>query len=104
MCSRVGAGLLGVSLQAFYSATEVGTRPLLGPETAWSADQLTLIKRVGGFSDRENLVGSLNYFETCFAETDNVTVMLPNKFPQSPLFGDDYEREVLQTVEPFPGF
>lgn len=94
--------LLGVSLQAFYSATEVGTRPLLGPETAWSADQLTLIKRVGGFSDRENLVGSLNYFETCFAETDRVAIMLPNKFPQSPLFGNDYEREVLQTVEPFP--
>jgi hypothetical protein len=94
--------LLGVSLQAFYSATEVGTRPLLGPETAWSANQLTLIERIGGFSDRENLVGSLRYFDTCFAEVDRVAIMLPNKFPQAPLFGTDYGREVIQAVAPFP--
>ena len=94
--------LLGVSLQALYSATEVGTRPLVGPETAWSTDQTTLIERVGGFSDRENLVGLLRYFDTCFADEDRVAIMLPNKFPQAPLFGSDYEREVIQTVAPFP--
>ena len=100
---RVSALLLvGVSLQALYSATEVGTRPLVGPETAWSTDQLTLIERVKGFSDRENLVGSLRYFDTCFADEDRVAIMLPNKFPQAPLFGPGYKREVVQTVAPFP--
>lgn len=94
--------LLGVSLQAFYSATEAGTRPLVGPERVWSVDQVTLIGRSTGFSDRENLVGLLRYFHTCFADEDRVAIMLPNKFPHAPLFGADYKREVVQMVAPFP--
>lgn len=98
--ATLGLGV-GAGGQAVHAMLRNGQRPLYGADAVWSADRLDLVERSTGFSGRTRLAAALRYTDCVAAEAD-VGLMIPDKFPQSLLFGADYRRRVVQYVEPFP--
>ena len=94
--------VVGMTLQVGYTLANSGVRPLLGHGNAWSKQSIELIELSPGYSNLAEIGASLRYFETCFGDVSRLGIMVPSKFPQAALFGQDFRRTVVQFSAPFP--
>tara|TARA_Y100000588_G_scaffold167811_2_gene181665 strand:+ start:16599 stop:18743 length:2145 start_codon:yes stop_codon:yes gene_type:complete len=87
---------LGASWQAVNAATMNGIRPLAGGDNVWGKSTTELLAISNGFVDAGVLAELVGRLDSCFEPTVDVRFAVGSKFPQGSLFGEDFQRIVVQ--------